>query len=132
MSDAADREIADLNSFLEMDGEDVEIRRLYGTQLIPVKVTCRAFVRPLTSEELQAGIDQKTSNVILSPSEITAAGWPGPWTSSPAEPVQPATDRRLPRKNDKCVIQGAVRNIELAKPILVDNELVRIELRVLG
>lgn len=133
MSDAADREIADLNMSLAEDGEWIEIRRLYGTQLIPVSVTCRAFVRTITAdEELVAGITQGSSNVILSPSEIIAAGWPGPWTPSVAEPVNPGTDRRVPRKGDKAVIKGRVRNIEVPKPIYVDDELVRIELRVLG
>ncbi len=132
MSDAADREIADLNMSLAADGEWITIRRLFGTQLVPVNVTCRAFVRPIGNEELQAGIVQESSNIILSPSEIIAAGWPGPWTPSAAEPVNPGTDRRVPRKGDKAVVKSRVRNIEVAKPIYVDDELVRIELRVLG
>lgn len=132
MSDAADREIADLNMSLAADGEWIEIRRLYGTQLIPVSVTCRAFVRTVTAEELVAGITQESSNIIMSPSEIIAAGWPGPWTPSAQEPVNPGTDRRVPRKGDKAVIKGRVRNVEVTKPIYVDDELVRIELRVLG
>lgn len=132
MSDAADREIADLNMTLAEDGEWISIRRLFGTQLIPVSVTCRAFVRTVSNEELQAGIAQTNSNVILSPSEIIASGWPGPWTPSAAEPVNPGTDRRVPIKGDKAIIKGRTRNIEVSKPIYVDDELVRIELRVLG
>lgn len=132
MSEAADREIADLNMSLAADGEWIELRRLYGAQLIPLSVTCRAFVRPVNAEELNSGITQDSSNVIMSPSEIIAARWPGPWTSSAAEPVNPGTDRRVPRKNDKAVIKNRVRNVEVAKPIYVDNELVRIEMRVLG
>lgn len=132
MSQVSDREIADLDKTLETDGEWIEIRRLYGTQLIPVSVTCRAFVRTVTAEELIAGITQESSNIIMSPSEIIAAGWPGPWTPSAAEPVNPGTDRRVPRKGDKAVIKNRVRNVEITKPIYVDDELVRIELRVLG
>jgi hypothetical protein len=132
MSFASDREIADLNMSLAEDGEWIEIRRLYGTQLIPVSVRCRAFVRPITAEELISGITQDSSNIIMSPSEIMAAGWPGPWTPSAAEPVNPGIDRRVPRKNDKAVVKGKPRNIEVPKPIYVDDELVRIELRVLG
>lgn len=132
MSDAADREIADLNMSLAADGEWIAIRRLFGTQLIPVSVTCRAFVRTVSAEELVAGITQESSNIVLSPSEIIAAGWPGPWTPSAAEPVNPGTDRRVPRKGDKAIIKGRTRNIEVSKPIYVDDELVRIDLRVLG
>lgn len=132
MSDFSDREVADLDTTLATDGEWIEIRRLFGTQLIPLSVRCRASVRTVTAEELVAGITQESSNVIMSPSEIIAAGWPGPWTPSAAEPVNPGTDRRVPRKGDKAVIKNRVRNIEVTKPIYIDNELVRIELRVLG
>lgn len=136
MSDAADREIADLNYVLNLDGEFVELRRYYGTQLIPVSVTCRASVRSSVrstdNRELEAGIAQGQSDVIISPSEIIAAGWPGPWTPSQSEPVNPGTDRRVPRKGDALIIKGRKRNIEVSEPIYVDDELVRIKLTVLG
>lgn len=134
MSAASDREIADLNSALLQDGEDIEIRRVItaGTTQMNIRVDCRAFVRNYGAEELVGGITQEQVRVTISPSEIIAANWPGPWTPSANEPAQPDTDRRVPRKNDKCVIKGKVRNIEVAMPIYVDNELVRINLRVLG
>lgn len=132
MSDASDREITDLNYVLDLDGEWIVLRRFYGTQLIPVSVTCRAVVRSVGNTELEAGIAQEQSNVIISPSEIIAAGWPGPWTPSASETVNPGTDRRVPRKGDACIIKGRKRNIEVSKPLYVDDELVRIDLRVLG
>lgn len=132
MSDASDRELSDLNMSLAADGEWIIIRRLFGTQLIPLSVDCRAFVRPISSEELSAGINQKSSNIILSPSEIIAAGWPGPWTPTASEPTNPGIDRRVPRIGDKAIVKGRPLNVELPKPIYVDDELVRIELRVLG
>jgi hypothetical protein len=132
VSSASDEHIAELDRALELDGEDIVIRRLFGTQLIPLNVECRAFVRNVGNQELIAGIAQENSNVIMSPSQIIASGWPGPWTPSANETVEPDIDRRVPRKGDKCVIQGKARNIDIAKPIYVDNELVRIELRVLG
>lgn len=132
MSDASDREIFDLDYTLGLDGEWIEIRRLFGTQQIPVSVTCRAFVRSIGASELEAGIDQNQSNIVISPSEIIAAGWPGPWTQKPSELVNPGTDRRVPVKGDKAVIKNRVRNIEVSKPIYVDDELVRIDMRVLG
>jgi hypothetical protein len=134
MSAASDREIADLDAVLLADGEDIELRRLItaGTSQMNVRVDCRAFVRNYGAEELVGGITQEQVRVTISPSEIIAANWPGPWTPSANEPTKPDTDRRVPRKNDKCVIKGKVRNIEVAMPIYVDNELVRINLRVLG
>jgi hypothetical protein len=134
MSDASAREIADLDYALLQDGEDIELRRVItaGMTQINIRVECRAFVRSFGADELVGGITQDQSRVVISPSEIIAEGWPGPWTPTPNEPVQPDTDRRVPRKNDKCVIKGKVRNIEVAMPIYVDDELVRINLRVLG
>lgn len=134
MSAASDREVADLNMSLAEDGEDIELWRVVtaGATQINVKVYPRAFVRNFGADELVGGITQEQVRVTISPSEIIAGNWPGPWTPSAAEPVQPPTDRRVPRKNDKCVIKGRPRNIEVAMPIYVDNELVRINLRVLG
>jgi hypothetical protein len=132
MSQASDQDIADLDYVLSMDGEWINIRRLFGTQMIPVSVRCRASVRTISGSELESGINQEQSDVILSPSQIIAAGWPGPWTPSANEPINLGTDRRVPRKGDKAVIKNRVRNIEVAMPIYVDDDLVRINLRVLG
>ena len=68
----AAQEVADLNAELAEDGEWIEIHRLIGTQQIPVKVKCLAFVRPVGAEALTAGVKQDTSDVVISPSEIIA------------------------------------------------------------
>ena len=135
MSEFSDGLVADLDQALATDGQTVTIQRLFlgaGGVQIPVSVDCKAAVRPYGAKELVGGITQDQSEVIMSPTQIIAAGWPGPWTPSSVEPTQPATDRRVPRKGDNCVIAGKPRNIEIAKPIYVDDALVRIELRVLG
>lgn len=119
---------ATLNSQLAEHGEDIELQRLTGTQLIPFKVTVRAFVRGYSADELIGGITQSDSRVILSPTEIEASGWPGP--ESPAGST--TGDIRVPRKNDKAVIAGRKRNVESAVGIEVAGELVRIEMRVTG
>ena len=126
MSAATDR--ADLDAALAEDGEWIQIHRLVGTQQIPIKVDCRAFVRGVSAEQLAAGVKQDTSNVIISSTEIIEKGWPGP--NSSATPT--TTDRRVPKLGDKALIAGKIRQIEVALPIYVDGELVRIDLRVLG
>jgi len=125
---SAAQEVADLDAELAESGEWIELHRLLGTQLIPIKLKLRAFVRPVGVEELTAGVKQDTSNVIISPTEIIKKGWPGP--NSSATPT--TTDRRVPRLGDKAVIAGKTRNIDAAMPIYMDGELVRITLRVLG
>jgi len=126
VSGANDR--ADLDAALAEDGEWIEIHRLVGTQQIPIKVKCRAFVRGITAEQLAAGVKQDTSNVIISPTQIIEKGWPGP--NSSATPTN--IDRRVPKLNDRAVIAGKTRVIEVALPIYVGTELVRIDMRVLG
>ena len=124
----AEQAIADLDAALATDGEWVELQRLTGTALIPFKVTCRAFVRGYTAQELVGGISQTDSKLILSPTEITRSGWPGPNSSA----MSTNQDRRVPRKGDAVVIAGRKRAVEAAGGIYLRGELVRIEMRILG
>lgn len=128
MSETSDYEVSELDKALAADGQDIEIHRLIGTQQIPIKVKCRAFVRNLDAKELIGGIKQDSSEVIISPTEIIRSGWPGP--NSSATPTN--TDRRVPKVGDWCVITGKLRKIEVPLPTYVDGELVRIKMRVLG
>lgn len=118
--------LASLDRQLASHGEDVVLQRVTGSNnQVTFSVTVRAMVRAISAEELAAGIAQTDSVVILSPTQIAAAQWPGP--SAP-----PVGDARLPRKGDRVVVQGRLRNVDLVKPIYLGSALVRIELRVLG
>lgn len=128
MSAWADFEIAELDRTLAADGEDIELRRLIGTQLIAIKCQCRASVRAYLVTELIGGIGQTDSKVVISPTQIIREGWPGP--NSSATPTN--QDRRVPRKGDKVIIAGKQRDIETALPIYINGQLVRIDMRVLG
>ena len=124
----AEQAIADLDAALASDGEWIELQRLTGTQLIPFKVRCRAFVCGYAAQELVGGISQTDSKVIMSPTEIIRSGWPGP--NSSATPTD--QDRRVPRKGDAVIIAGRKRAVETAGGVYPGGELVRIEMRVLG
>lgn len=122
--------IADLDRSLAADGEDIRLQRLTlaaGGVQIPFEVTCRACVRGYQPKDLVGGITQQDSKVILSPTEIVRAGWPGAASAAGTD-----QDRRVPRKGDRAIIAGRPRNIEAAVGIYVGSELVRIEMRVLG
>ena len=69
-------------------------------------------------EELVGGIVQGDTKVILSPTQILAASWPGTLS--------------WPRTGDKIVINGRERNIQAAPPKLIDGAVVRIDLQVRG
>ena len=124
----AEQAIADLDAALASDGEWIELWRETGPQRFPFKVKCRAFVRGYAAQELVGGIAQTDSKIVMSPTEIVRAGWPGP--NSSATPTN--QDRRVPRKGDAVVIGGRKRAVEAAGGIYLGGELVRIELRVLG
>ena len=66
--------------------------------------------------------------MILLPTEITRAGWPGP--NSNATPTN--QDRRVPRRGDAVIIAGRKRAVEAVGGIYLGGELVHIEMRVLG
>lgn len=118
--------IADLDAALADAGENIILRRLTGTQQIPFDVTVRAHVTPVKAEALVGAVTQTASKVIISPTEITRAQWPGFQTGVTGP------DAVLPRKGDKAVIGGRARNIEFAAPLYRGGALVRIELTVLG
>lgn len=129
----ADQFLADLNSELDSDGEDIILRRITGTGSNPVffDVEVRAFVRAFAPNELVGTLSQTDSKVILSPSQIEAAGWPGPGVISSPPPAH-AADPVLPKTGDKAIIQGRIRNITFVKPTVMNGKLIRIELTVAG
>lgn len=124
-------EIAALDEALARAGEDVVLRRIIGiapntsNSDVEVRATVRSYRN--RDEEIAAGIFQDILLVIMSPTEIAKAQWPGGELAS-STVAQPD----VPRKNDKLIIGGRVRNIENVDLINIGDELVRIDLRVLG
>jgi hypothetical protein len=122
--------IADLDEALSAAGQTIVLRRLYGQAPNVVNVDSppiRANVRSPDNEELAAGYAQTDSVIILSPTDLASAQWPGGELPSTS-----VANPSLPRKNDKAIFDGRVRNVELMKPFVVASTLVRLELRVLG
>ena len=95
-----------LDRFLVETGENVTLRRIVGTgpSATNQDITVRAHIRSFKEDELVAGISQDDRLLIMSPTEITTASWPGGVFS-------------LPRKGDKVVVSGAPCNAEFVKPI---------------
>jgi len=120
-------ESAALDRAIARCGETITLRRMVGTNpSVPVDVTLQAVVRGYEPRDLVGGITQDQLKVILSPSALTAAQWPG------GLPPGSGIEQALPKKGDKAVIAGRVRTIEAAVPVRVRGRVVRIELRVLG
>ena len=126
--------IAALDQALAMASEDIILRRTVGTapNQINIDVKCRARVTAASTEQIQAGIPATELNIIMSPTEITAAQWPG--GQVPALPPFDV-DQRIPRAGvtDKVLMRGqAPRAITHVDPQIIGGELVRINMRVTG
>ena len=101
--------IALLDRNVEQHGQTVILRR-GATDL-----SILAFVRDFRPDEIVGGIAQGDSNVVVSPTQIAGSPF--------AESIL---------RNDKVVIRGRVRNVQSADPILIADQLVRINLQVRG
>ena len=117
-----------LDNALAMVGEDIVIRRVVSAG-VNVDVKCRARIDGENTQEIAAGIAQTDLHVIISPSEINAAQWPGGTV-----PLLPPfdLDQRVPRINDKVIVQRRLRSISFVEPMFVGGDLVRINMRVSG
>lgn len=119
-------EIAQLDRALAKNGSTIVLRRYAAGNSARFDVTVKASVRPVKAEEIVGSITQTSMTVILSPTEMTRAQWPGYQTGVTGP------ESRMPRTGDKAVIDGRERNIQFVKPIYVADVLVRIELNVAG
>lgn len=122
-----------LDRGLARNGEDVVLRRVIGngSNTTNIDVTCRALVRSfrLDTVEIAPALAQNILVVILSPTQIRRAQWPG--GTAPQDPAK-FVDPSIPRRLDILVIKDRVRTIESVDPIDVDGEIVRFNIKALG
>jgi hypothetical protein len=103
------RAIAMLDSQIARNGQTVMLRKgnaANGDADKPV----RAFVRGYQPEELSGGIQQGDSTMVLSPTALAASGFAGPL-------------KRL----DRVTIAGKMQIIQVANPVMLNDQIVRIE-----
>lgn len=130
MSDIIDA----LDDALSRDSEEIILRRVVGTgaAIANIDVRCRAKITALSVEQLAAGIPATEMNLILSPTQINAAQWPGGGIPS----VPPFNvDQRIPRAGvtDKVLMRGLPpKAVSFVNPVFFEGELVRINMRVAG
>lgn len=125
MNPDAKREIADLDLELAEVGQTVTLQRMTtdndGAQT-PFPVACLAVVKLKEPSDLaQAAGDAPDTEVILSPTPLMKANWPG--VGLPP----------LPRRDDQVIdVRGFKMNVEAVMPYDVGGQIVRIELRCRG
>jgi|SRR6202049_2538789 len=125
--------IAALDEALALTGENVLLRRVIGSipNAVNVDVICRASVRTwrLAEEGLVATVARAVIIVAISPTQIAEAQWPG---GAQSELDNPDIDKSIPRRFDRCDVKGQMRNIEAVEPIMVNNVIVRYDMRMMG
>lgn len=126
-----DAVIAALDRQLARHGEDIVISRVVkrGGVNVTVSLTCRAFVQAVSADEIAGKITVDDLKVIISPTQIIAAGWPGADENIVAGN---AVDQRIPKSSDKVLVQGRPREIKAPKPKLLDGVWVRSDMVVAG
>jgi hypothetical protein len=126
--------IAALDNALARAGEDIILRRVFGiapNQTV-VDVKCRAKVTAINSEQAVAGIAVTTFEIIISPTHIKAAQWPGA-TQPQLPPFD--VDPSIPRAGttDKVLMRGLPpMDVFFVDPVMPGGELVRINMKVKG
>jgi hypothetical protein len=130
-------EIAALDNAIAQSNrsETIKLRRIVGTapNTVNIDVDCLAIVTSATVQQLVAGIPSTDQNIILSPTQINNAQWPGG-----SIPLMPPfdVDQRVPRVNaDKVIVQGKMRSVAFVNPLFGGQngkEILRIDMRVSG
>jgi hypothetical protein len=126
--------IAALDNALARVGEDIILRRLFG--ILPnhtaADVKCRAKVTAISADQTVAGIPATTFEIIISPTQIKAAQWPGP---RPQQTPPFDVDQSIPRAGttDKVLMRGLPpKDVIFVDPVMPDGEVVRINMKVKG
>lgn len=114
-------ERAALDTALASAGEDIVLRRQIaaGSNIANIDVTCRARVDTVGADEIAGTIAVSDLKIIMSPSEILAAQWPG---GVPVYPVTNVSDPRIPRITDFVIARGKQRQIKMVDPKIIGAE----------
>ncbi|MHC2251030.1 hypothetical protein [Bradyrhizobium embrapense] len=122
--------IDDLDASLQAEGEDIVLRRNIGANKdeVPVRAHVRSY--RLNAEELTKGIYKEPSVVIISMTQIRAAGWPQHAPPRPAPPFD--VDPGIPVIGDVVVIKGKPKTVKASDAIAVNGEIVRVKMMVDG
>lgn len=126
MSEYTDRQDASLAA----RGENILLRRTTGPNKDEVEV--RAHVRSyrMNADELARGIYKQPYVVIITLTQITAAGWPQHAAAPLAPPFD--VDPRVPVIGDVAIVKGGARTVKAVDPVAVNDEIVRVKMIVDG
>lgn len=131
--------LARLDRQLRLHGEPCELIRTVGSSTqTKNRVNARCIVKTFAAEQLIGGITQTNYLLLLSPTDLRRAGWPG--ARGPATVAggnlpsgdRPPKDFVIPTSNDAVYFRGSQKVIGQASAVYDGDEVVRIELKVTG
>lgn len=126
--------VAALDNALANYGEDIILRRVVGTapNQVNIDVKCKARVDVTSAEQIAAGISATELNVIISPTQIANAQWPG----GGAVLFPPFdVDQSIPRTGttDKVLMRGQPpKAVTFVDTKIIGGVVVRHDMRVAG
>lgn len=107
--------ISALDRALRVAGEQITLRRTSGQQQIPLDVEVTACVRDFNVSTPEGFFVQGETAIILSPQEMERRKWCWP-----------------PQPGDVVVTRGFNRTVRGVNPVRIGDQLVRLELAVIG
>jgi len=127
-------QLARLDRQIRLRGEEVHLIRTTGTSTqTRTRARIRGIVKTLGIQQLIAGITQTNYVVIVSPTDIRRAGWPGEIATAANSGVPTSVkDPCIPIVNDAMVFRAAQKTISKVDAIYDGDECVRIELSCIG
>lgn len=104
-----------LDAALAARGEDIVLRRQIaaGSNVANIDVTCRARIDAVGTDIIEGTVAVTDLKIIMSPTQILAAQWPG---GVPEYPVSNASDPRIPRVTDFVIARGKQRQVKMVDP----------------
>lgn len=116
-----------------LHGEMIVLRRTVGAQNQSyVQCELVAKVNPLTVQQLIGNISQQSFFIIISPTDIIKAQWPGGKVPAASGGIIALSDPRIPITSDVVYLRGSQKAVQRVVPIFDHGECVRLELTVLG
>lgn len=126
--------LAQLDRRLEQRGEAIALRKRTqaGSTTSWIDCTVPAIIRSLTVEQLIGSITQQNFFMIISPTHLTRAQWPGGRTPAATGSLISPSDPRIPTTSDQVIFRGRTTGIQRVAPVFDSGECIRIELSVIG
>ena len=122
-----------LDRQMRLRGEKVQLIRTIGASTQSrVRANIRGIVKTLGIAQLIGGITQTNYIVIISPTDLRRAGWPGANTATIPPGTTSNKDGVIPPPSDAMVFRASQKAISRADAIYDGDECVRIELSCIG